>query len=156
MIFQETGILPTEQYLRFGDGSKFVDGDPQKSYCWQAGIQSRSFLTVKRLVGKGKGEKMQVFCKTLTGKTITLEHCRAGMTVDELKEAIQEKEHIPPDQQRLIYAGLQLEDGRTLAEYRIEDLSTVHLVMRLRGGMYHVSSELVQWQEVRLAFTSLI
>ena len=88
---------------------------------------------IKSLIEKASQKKFKIFIKTLTGTKLPL-FVNQNEKIKDIKEKIQEKEGIPPDQQKQIFAEKQLEDENTLKDYRVVRKAVLHLVLRLRGG----------------------
>lgn len=92
-------------------------------------VPSASYSFRPSVLGIPRGG-MQLFVKTLTGKTVSIE-VEEGESIEDVKAKIAEKEGIPPEQQRLIFGGQQLQDSKTLDDYNVGDDATLHLVLRL-------------------------
>lgn len=124
-ISEKEGIPPEQQRLIFG-GQQLQDAKTLDDY--DVGDDATLHLVLRLRGG------MQLFVKTLTGKTVSIE-VEEGESIEDVKAKISEKEGIPPEQQRLIFGGQQLQDAKTLDDYDVGDDATLHLVLRLRGGI---------------------
>jgi ubiquitin C len=152
-IRDKEGIAVGEQKLYFG-------GEDLQNHRTLSNCNIENGSTVQ-LVFRLRGG-MEVFVKTLNGSTLTIYNIDGKTTIGELKEEIykatidlpNKSDVLTPDSQRLIFAGKQLEDGRTLSDYNIQKESTIHVVRRLRGGSLRIIVETSSGQTLTILCSS--
>ena len=120
--------------------TKILNSDQREKY---HETYQNQFIPLEKLISFSKSfysnEQFGIYVKSLTGRSIYIEITHQ-MSIEELKMKIQEKDGTPVEQQRFIYAGKDLDDPMLVGRYNIQKDSTLHLVLRLRGGMHHISS----------------
>eukprot|EP00889_Picochlorum_renovo_P001227 jgi/Picre1/28257/NNA_003663.t1 len=122
---------PGEEQKRHLDDDSCYEGDLSNGYrsrSWSSSIRSHLSLWEKK-----KEKTFRVNVRTLTGRDIIVEGLTASTTVEELKSAVEDREGVPSDQQRLVYQGRQFEYYRTLGEYSVVHDATIHLILKLAG-----------------------
>ena len=124
---QDKKGIPSDQQRLIFSGKQLEDGKSLRDYGIQDGANIHMVL---RLRG---GANITIHVKTLQGETTTME-VSTDEDIKVIKQKLQDKKGIPDDQQRLIFSGKQLEDGKTLNDYGIQDVANIHMVLRLRGG----------------------
>jgi large subunit ribosomal protein L40e len=140
-LFMESPIESFESLIKWNEYfTKILNSDQREKY---HETYQNQFIPLEKLISFSKSfysnEQFGIYVKSLTGRSIYIEITHQ-MSIEELKMKIQEKDRTPVEQQRFIYAGKDLDDPMLVGRYNIQKDSTLHLVLRLRGGMHHISS----------------
>ena len=140
-LFMESPIESFESLIKWNDYfTKILNSYQREKY---RETYQNQFIPLEELISFSKNfysnEQFGIYVKSLTGRSIYIEITHQ-MSIEELKMKIQEKDGTPVEQQRFIYAGKDLDDPMLVGRYNIQKDSTLHLVLRLRGGMHHISS----------------